>query len=139
MSWNHHLFEVSWESCNKVGGIHTVLATKALELTARLGSHYVVIGPALLDGAHEDEFEEEVGFDAFKQDCRDAGTPVRVGHWRVPGRPRAILVGFSGLYEAKDEILGRLWREYRVDSLHGQWDYLEPVLFGLAAGMVIQR
>jgi len=28
-----YLFEVSWEVCNKVGGIHTVIATKALNLS----------------------------------------------------------------------------------------------------------
>ena len=26
-----YLFEVSWEVCNKVGGIYTVIATKALQ------------------------------------------------------------------------------------------------------------
>ena len=31
------LFEVSWEVCNKVGGIHTVVATKARTMAARLG------------------------------------------------------------------------------------------------------
>ena len=27
-----YLFEVSWEVCNKVGGIHTVISTKVLSL-----------------------------------------------------------------------------------------------------------
>ena len=32
-----YLFEVSWEVCNKVGGIHTVIATKALNMNQEYG------------------------------------------------------------------------------------------------------
>ena len=46
------LFEVSWEVCNKVGGIHTVVATKALTVTKQLGDKYIVIGP---DFSQKDE------------------------------------------------------------------------------------
>ncbi len=31
-----YLFEVSWEVCNKVGGIYTVIATKSLYLKSQL-------------------------------------------------------------------------------------------------------
>ncbi|MCF0172957.1 MAG: hypothetical protein HUJ91_04410, partial [Bacteroidales bacterium] len=40
-----YLFEASWEVCNKVGGIHTVLATKALNLSKTLKKHHIHIGP----------------------------------------------------------------------------------------------
>ena len=40
-----YLFEVSWEVCNKVGGIHTVLATKALNLSKELEDKHIHIGP----------------------------------------------------------------------------------------------
>ena len=40
-----YLFEVSWEVCNKVGGIHTVLATKSLNLSKDLGNNHIHIGP----------------------------------------------------------------------------------------------
>ena len=40
-----YLFEVSWEVCNKVGGIHTVIATKVLTLSRELGDRYILIGP----------------------------------------------------------------------------------------------
>ena len=43
-----YLFEVSWEVCNKVGGIHTVISTKALTVTKRMGDNYIVIGPDLM-------------------------------------------------------------------------------------------
>ena len=141
----HTLFEVSWEVCNKVGGIHTVVSTKAKSLVAKLGDDYVAVGPWLLSTSDKNlsdknrEFEEEGGFQAFCEACRGMGIPVRVGRWRIPGRPRTILIEFSKLYEKKDGVLARLWEDFKVDSIHGGWDYVEPVLFGHAAGLVIER
>lgn len=134
------LFEVSWEVCNKVGGIHTVLSSKAKTAVERLGDDYLVLGPLLLSGTGAPlPFDEEVGFEPFVESCRELGLPVRVGRWRIAGRPRCILVGFSGLYEQKNGILSGLWERHQVDSIAGDWDYFEPVLFGIAAGMVIER
>ena len=132
------LFEVSWEICNKVGGIHTVISTKAKTLVERFGDEYIAIGPWLL--AERDlPFEEEPGLQGFAESCRALGLPVRIGRWRIPGRPRTILVEFSRLYEQKDTVLKQLWEDFKVDSISGTWDYIEPVLFGYAAGKVIER
>lgn len=51
-----HLFEVSWEVCNKVGGIHTVIATKALTLKKQLKQNHIFIGPDIL--RHTEEHPE---------------------------------------------------------------------------------
>ena len=40
-----YLFEVSWEVCNKVGGIHTVISTKALNMEKEYSSSHILIGP----------------------------------------------------------------------------------------------
>ena len=56
-----YLFEVSWEVCNKVGGIHTVIATKAPTVTRTLGERYVLIGPDLSHEGVNPEFEEDTG------------------------------------------------------------------------------
>lgn len=136
------LFEVSWEVGHKVGGIHTVVTTKARTLGAYLaetGGEHVMIGPWLLD--HRDaeaELLPEPRYQDFVRVCHDAGLPVHVGRWDIPGRPLTILVEFSSLYERKDELLADLWEHHRVDSLFGDWGYLEPVLFGVAAAQVIE-
>jgi phosphorylase/glycogen(starch) synthase len=134
------LFEISWEVCNKVGGIHTVLSSKAVTAVERFGDDYITIGPQLLGGTGvQPPFDEEPGYEEFVQSCRQIGVPIRIGRWRIPGRPRCILVGFSGLYEQKNGILSGLWERHKVDSIAGDWDYVEPVLFSIAAGMVIER
>ncbi len=134
------LFEISWEVCNKVGGIHTVLSSKAVTAARRYGDDYLTIGPQVLSGTGgQPPFDDEPGHEAFIESCRDLGVPVRVGRWRIVGRPRCILVGFSGLYDRKDGILSGLWERHGVDSIAGGWDYIEPVLFATAAAMVIER
>ena len=55
-----YLFEVSWEVCNKIGGIHTVISTKALTLTNRLNNNYILIGPDVWrEEGKNPEFEED--------------------------------------------------------------------------------
>ncbi len=133
-----YLFEVSWEVCNKVGGIHTVLSTKAPTVVRTMGDRYVVIGPDQQREGGNVEFEEDASlWRAWRQALYKEGIRVRVGRWRIAGRPIAVLVDFTSLIPMKDDILKTLWENYRVDSISGQWDYIEPVLFGYAAGKVI--
>lgn len=134
------LFEISWEVCNKVGGIHTVLSSKAVTAVEQFGDDYITIGPQLHGGTGvQPPFDDDPGHDEFISSCRQMGVPVRIGRWRIPGRPRCILVGFSGMYDQKDGILAGLWERHQVDSMAGDWDYVEPVLFSIAAAKVIER
>lgn len=133
------IFEVSWEVCNKVGGIHTVVATKAQTLVDALGDNYITIGPDIHREDGNVEFEEDVNLlREWRQMVYNEGIRIRIGRWKVNGRPLVILVEFSSFFNKKDEVLKSLWENYHVDSISGQWDYIEPVLFGYAAGKVIE-
>ncbi len=117
-----------------------MISSKAKTTVDKLGDDYITIGPWLLsDKDRSIPFEDDPSFADFAEVCRQAGTPIRIGRWLIPGRPRTILVEFSSLYQEKDKHLGRLWEEYKVDSIAGGWDYLEPVMFGLAAARVIEE
>jgi phosphorylase/glycogen(starch) synthase len=133
------LFEVSWEVCNKVGGIHTVVATKAQVVGRALGDNYILIGPDIHREGDNPEFAEDT---ELLKDWRAAmyhqGMRIKVGRWRVEGAPIVVLVDFTSLFASKDSVLKFLWETYKVDSISGQWDYIEPVLFGWAAGQVIE-
>ena len=133
-----YLFEVSWEVCNKVGGIHTVIASKAPTVKRELGDNYITIGPDFSSDHVSPEFEEDTTLmAAWRESLYNKGVRVRIGRWAIESNPIAILIDFKSFIREKDDILKQLWEAYNVDSLSGQWDYIEPVLFGHAAGVVI--
>lgn len=135
-----YVFETSWEVCNKMGGIHTVLSTKALTLVENFGNNVIFIGPDLLSGPGGiSEFEQDDAlFPEWKEALEKEGLRVKTGRWKVVGNPIALLIDFSTLVPQKNEILSRFWELYRVDSLSGQWDYIESIIFGYATGKVIE-
>ena len=135
----NYLFEVSWEVCNKVGGIHTVVSTKALTVNKLMADNYMVIGPDLMQEGTNPEFEADATLlSDWRESLYEEGVRVRIGRWKVAGNPIAILIDFKSLISQKDEVLKHMWEDYHVDSISGQWDYIEPVLFGYAAGMVVK-
>ena len=136
-----YLFETSWEVCNKVGGIHTVIATKALYLSGSFKkNHHIHIGPDVWrDVDQNPEFTEDPTlFRSWRQAAAGEGLRIRVGRWNVAGDPVAILVDFTTFISRKDEILTEFWKRFAVDSISGNWDYVESALFGYAAGKVIE-
>lgn len=135
-----YLFEVSWEVCNKIGGIHTVISTKALTLTNRLNNNYILIGPDVWrEEGKNPEFEEDKRlFKSWRDKAAEEGLRIRVGHWKIEGNPIAIIVDSSPFFVQKDQIFSNFWEAFKLDSLSGQWDYVEPTLFGYAAAKVIE-
>ena len=134
------LFETSWEICNKVGGIHTVISTKALNLVNKLDNKYILIGPDVWrDEAENPEFMEDNSlFADWRDKAAGEGLRVRTGRWNISGNPVVILVDFTPYFNEKNEIFAQLWEQYKLDSLSGEWDYVEPALFGYAAGKLIE-
>ena len=135
-----YLFEVSWEVCNKVGGIYTVVATKALHLSAQLGRRHIFIGPDVWmhRSDNPDFLEDPMLYRSWKAQALTEGLRFRVGRWNIPGRPVAILVDYKQFLTQADDILKDLWSDFGVDSLTGNWDYKESAVFGVIAGRVIE-
>ena len=129
------LFEVSWEVCNKVGGIYAVVSSKALHAVEAFGGDYYALGPDL---GNNPGFEEthEACWEPIRQTLSVRNLSCRFGRWAIPGRPKAILVAFKNRYN-QNQLLYELWNRYGVDSLTGGWDYVEPVMFSTACGEVI--
>ncbi|MCM2278850.1 MAG: alpha-glucan family phosphorylase [Oligoflexia bacterium] len=140
MNQKRMLFEVSWEVCNMVGGIHTVLATKVPKMQEIYGDGYILIGPDT--GRHHSlagVFREENWHAEMNKNLSSLPIGVRMGRWLIPGEPRVLLLQFDAIFERKDRILGEYWERYGLNSLTGGHDYLEPVMFAHAAGMLIER
>lgn len=136
------LFEVSWEVCNKIGGIYTVLSTKAKTLQKIDKDKTVFIGPDVWSEENPSPWFTECNVTGLSTWAKSVNLPynikVRIGRWEIPGRPIAILVNFNGLYAVKDQFYGEMWNRFGVDSLHAYGDYDEGCAFALASGMVIE-
>ena len=135
------LIETSWEVCNKVGGIYTVLSTKAKTLQNNYKDKVAFIGPDVWTEEHPCPVfvESKTLLKAWKQKfSNEQGVTVRVGRWDIPGKPIAILVGFKDMFAANNELYARMWQLYGVDSLHAYGDYDEACAFSHAAGIVIE-
>ena len=134
-----YIFESSWEVCNKVGGIYTVLSTRAKTLQDAMKDHVIFIGPDCWKENECPYFREEKSlFAEWQWEVREQGLAVKVGRWTVPGEPIAILVDFTPYFEKKNEIYGWLWEHYGVDSLHAYGDYDEASMFSYAAALVVE-
>ena len=133
------IFESSWEVCNKVGGIYTVLSTRAKTLQDDKKDHIIFIGPDFWKDSESPYFrEDKTLFAEWQWTAKENGLCVRVGRWTIPGEPIAILVDFQPFFEQKNEIYGWLWEQYGVDSLHAYGDYDEASMFSYAAALVVE-
>ena len=134
-----YIFESSWEVCNKVGGIYTVLSSRAKTLQEEMKDRILFIGPDFWKEEESPYFKEDSSlFAQWQWEAKEQGLKVRVGRWTVPGEPIAILVDFTPYFAQKDEIYGWLWENYGVDSLHAYGDYDEASMFSYAAALMVE-
>ena len=134
-----YIFESSWEVCNKVGGIYTVLSTRAKTLQVALQDKIIFIGPDFWKEQESPYFKEDNSlFADWQGEAKEQGLKIRVGRWTIPGEPISILVDFNPFFEKKDQIYGWLWEHYGVDSLHAYGDYDEASMFSYAAALVVE-
>lgn len=136
----HTILEASWEVCNMVGGIYTVLSTRARTLTDKFGDQLIFIGPDIWKTSESLYFsQDDELLKAWKEDFNSkSGLKIRIGRWKIHGTPIAVLVDFNPIFYKKNDIYAHFWELYGVDSLHAYGDYDESSMFGYAAGMVME-
>ena len=135
-----YIFETSWEVCNMVGGIYTVLSTRAATLQEIHKDKLVFIGPDVWLDKQNPYFEEDLNlYSEWKSYTENEyNLKIRVGRWKIPGLPLAVLVDFLPLMERKNEIYGLIWEQVGVNSMAAYGDYDESSMFGYATGMVME-
>ena len=134
------LFESSWEVCNKVGGIYTVLSTKAHTLQQIFNDKVIFIGPDVWANTTAPDFTEDASlFEDWRKHAEAVDhLKVKVGRWNVPGTPPVILVDFKSYFSERDAFFYSMWENFRVDSIHAYGDYDESCIFAYAVGKVIE-
>ena len=135
-----YIFETSWEVCNKVGGIYTVLSTRAKTLQDVLKDKCFFIGPDFWIGRKNPLFKEsKILLKSWREHARESeDLQFRVGRWQIPGEPIAILVDFNPFFSERNNIFGWAWENYGVNSLNAYGDYDDSLVFSWAAGRVIE-
>ncbi len=134
------LFEVSWEVCNKVGGIYTVVKSKA-ELMKSHYENYILIGPYIKEKADVDLKKERAPPDIQQvfEKLKSANIRCYYGKWQIKGEPDVILVDFSKLIDEKNKLKEQLWNDYRIDSLRSGWSFEEPVIWSAAVAKLLEE
>ena len=133
------IFETSWEVCNKVGGIYTVLSTRAKTLQEIMRDRIVFIGPDCFNGEENPYFfEDKALFNDWLAVAKHDGVSLKIGRWNTPGTPIAFLVDFKASYADKNKFYGELWERYGVDSLHAYGDYDDSAMFSYATAKVVE-
>jgi len=134
------LFELSWEVCNKVGGIYTVVKSKASQVSLHQENYYL-IGPYFVDKVRG-EFQEEASPKDFRvifNKLEKEGIRCHFGKWLIEGEPKAILIDFADFRNQTNQIKKELWENYKIDSLNSTFDFDEPMVWSWAAGKLIEQ
>ena len=124
------IFEASWEVCNKVGGIYTVLSSRAQTLLK---------GPDIWQEKNNPDFlEDKKLLKNWREAAAKEGVNVRIGRWQVAGRPVAVLVDFQPFFEQRNFIYGTAWQNFGVQSDKAYGDYDEASMFSYAAARFVE-
>jgi glycosyltransferase involved in cell wall biosynthesis len=132
-----YLFESSWEVCNKVGGIYTVLTSKAHTLQNTFKDRLLFIGPDL-NRPPVDFKEDHTLFGDWKKTLPE-NLRVKTGRWKIPGEPLVLLVDGTPLFERRDALYYEMWSTFGVNSVNAYGDYDESCMFACAVGQVIEH
>lgn len=128
------LCEIAWEVCNKIGGIYTVLRTKAAAAAGRWGNRYFLLGPYNHHSAAM-EFEENLtapeAIAPILSRLRNDGIVCHYGNWLIQGQPQVILFDLHSVRDQIDHSKYLLWEHYGIHS-HGNADINDPVALGAA-------
>lgn len=141
MSDRYFISEVSWEVANKVGGIYTVLSSRAGEMMHRHGAEQVLfVGPRLRPMGKMVDFCAKTFCITLPSHISLLGVelPITQGYWLTPGgEAQTILVDYKPLATVRDQLYYLMWQHYGIQSDLGYGDYDDSCLFAVAAAATL--
>lgn len=127
------LIEIAWEVVNQVGGIYTVIRSKAPTMTKEWGNSYCLLGPYIPQNVAS-EFEPIENYkDAFGKAVlrmRELGYDVHYGNWLVTGRPKVVLFNLASMNPKLAEIKYLLWQDHGISMPQDDFLVNGVVMFG---------
>ncbi|XP_059988425.1 glycogen [starch] synthase, muscle isoform X3 [Lagenorhynchus albirostris] len=130
---NTVLFEVAWEVANKVGGIYTVLQTKAKVTGDEWGDNYYLVGPYTEQGVRTQVELLEPPTPALKRtldSMNSKGCKVYFGRWLIEGGPLVVLLDVGASAWALERWKGELWDTCNIGVPWYDREGNDAVLFG---------
>ena len=134
------LIEASWEVANKVGGIYTVIKSKAPYIQKYFPEEYYLIGPYLPNVSYL-EFSPLSIPEIFREPIKEAealGVKVYYGEWLINSRPKCFLIDYSNFLDKVNTLKYELWANYRIDSLRTGDDYNHPIAWCKASSIFLK-
>lgn len=125
------VLETAWEVCWQLGGIYTVLRSKAPSMTARLGDHYCLAGPYNQATAtiEFEQTDENTPFHRAAAALAETGVRVYCGRWLITGRPLVVLIDFISAWPKIAEYKYYFWKDHQIDCGDEQ-EVNDVILFG---------
>ncbi len=114
------LVEVAWEVCNQVGGIYTVIRSKAPVMVDHVNGPFCMIGPYLgknIQSELESLNDVEDIFGQAAANLRKRGYDVHYAEWLITGKPRVVLLNPNVIEDkALSVIKYLLWKNHGIGT-----------------------
>lgn len=131
---NRWTFEVAWEVANKVGGIYTVIRSKAYVSTEEMGDQLCLLGPYKEQSARQEveemEFSEGTPLLKAVTALRSRGYQIHTGRWLVDGNPQIILFDIGSAAWKMDTFKAELWDKCHIGIPHHDIETNDAVILG---------
>ncbi|KAI8433442.1 hypothetical protein MSG28_015478 [Choristoneura fumiferana] len=131
---NRWTFECAWEAANKVGGIYTVIRSKAYVSTEEMGDNYCLLGPykehCARQEVEETEFPPNGPLAIAVNAMRSKGYKLHCGTWLVDGNPQIILFDIGSAAWQLDGYKQQLWETCSLGIPHLDIEANDAVILG---------
>ena len=128
------LIEVAWEVCNQVGGIYTVIRSKAPAMAEHVNGPFCMIGPYMgknIQAELEPLDDVEDVFGQAAANLRKRGYDVHYAEWLITGKPRVVLLNPNVIEDkALSVIKYLLWKNHGVSTPEHNTLINQVVAFG---------
>ncbi|XP_064360389.1 glycogen [starch] synthase, muscle isoform X1 [Dromaius novaehollandiae] len=127
------LFEVAWEVANKVGGIYTVLQTKARVTADEWGDGYFLVGPYVEQSVRTQVELLEPPSAALRRTLaamNAQGCKVHFGRWLIEGSPAVVLLDVAATAWSLERWKAELWESCAIGVPWYDREANDAVLFG---------
>jgi len=119
---NPILIEVAWEVCNQVGGIYTVIRSKAPAMMKNHSGNFCMVGPYVsknIQAEIEPLNDVEDIFGQAAANLRKKGYDVMYAEWLITGKPRVVLLNPVIEEKTLNVLKYLLWKNHGIATPTG--------------------